>query len=506
LGELIALSVLGEKFREVLMSVLPVVVIVLILSVTVVPLETATFIRFLIGSVLIVIGLSIFLFGAEIGIAAIGTHMGSAIAHSNKLCIVGVAGLGLGFLISICEPDLHILADQVDKVTSGALSKASLVVAVSIGIALMLAVGFLRIVRNVKLRVVFFGSYLVIFALALYSSPEFVAIAFDSSGATTGAMTVPFMLALGLGVSSLKGRASEEDSFGLVGIASAGAIMPVLLMSVLSPSAQMTGSLPESAVASGSILAPFAEALPAAMRDIGISLFPLALLFWFFQIRYLKLSKRPLSRIVKGLLYTFLGLTLFLSGVHAGFMDVGSIVGYTLASFEGKWVVVLAGFLFGLGVILAEPAVHVLVRQIEDVTSGYLTGKVILPALSLGVGLSVGLSALRIVVPGIQLWHYLLPGWAIAVGLSFYVPDLFVGMAFDSGGVASGPMTATFILAFAQGAAEAVEGANVLVEGFGVIAMVALTPVIALQVLGLMYKKKSQKEAESVGTTCREEV
>jgi hypothetical protein len=503
---LIALAVLGEKFREVLMSVCPVVVIVLILSVTVVPLDTISLTRFLIGAVFIIIGLSVFLFGAEIGIAAIGTHMGTAIANSNRLWLVGAAGLGLGFLISICEPDLHILAGQVGKVTSGVISKASLVVAVSIGIAVMLAVGFLRIIRNVALRWVFIASYLIIFALALFSSPEFVAIAFDSSGATTGAMTVPFMLALGLGVSSLKGIASEEDSFGLVGIASAGAIIPVLLMSVLSPSAQVTGSLPAAAVAPGSMLAPFAEALPVAMRDIGISLLPLTLLFWLFQVRSLKLPRRPLVRITKGLLYTFVGLTLFLDGVNAGFMDVGSIVGYTLASFENKWIVVLAGLFFGLAVVLAEPAVHVLVRQIEDVTSGYLTGKVVFPALSLGVGLSVALSALRIVVPGIKLWHYLLPGWAIAAGLSLYVPNLFVGMAFDSGGVASGPMTATFILAFAQGAAEAVEGANVMIEGFGVIAMVALTPVIALQVLGLMYKKKSEREAEPDGTKCREEV
>jgi hypothetical protein len=506
LGELIALAVLGEKFREVVMSVFPVVVIVLVLSVTVVPLEPVVLTRFLVGALFIIIGLSIFLFGAEIGVAAIGNHMGSAIANSNKLWIVGAAGLGLGFLISICEPDLHILAGQVSKVTSGVISKASLVAYVSLGIAVFLAAGFLRIIKNVALRWVFIASYLIIFGLALFSSPEFVAIAFDSSGATTGAMTVPFMLALGLGVSSLRGIASEEDSFGLVGIASAGAIVPVLLMSVLSPSAKVSGSLPPAGAENGSILAPFAAAFPLAMRDIGISLFPLALLFWIFQVRYLKLSRRPLSRILKGLVYTFVGLTLFLAGVNAGFMDVGSIVGYVLASFENKWIVVLAGLFFGLAVVLAEPAVHVLVRQIEDVTSGYLTGKVVFPALSLGVGLSVALSALRIVVPGIKLWHYLLPGWALATGLSLCVPNLFVGMAFDSGGVASGPMTATFILAFAQGAAEAIEGADVMVEGFGVIAMVALTPVIALQVLGLLYAKKSVKEAEPGGTECREEV
>jgi len=242
------------------------------------------------------------------------------------------------------------------------------------------------------------------------------------------------------------------------------------------------------------------------MRDIGLSLLPMAVLFAIFQIRYLRLPRRPLSRIVKGIIYTFVGLTLFLTGVNAGFMDVGSIVGYTLASLENKAIVVFAGLFLGLAVVLAEPAVHVLVRQIEDVTSGYLTGKVVFPALSLGVGLSVGLSILRIVVPGIKLWHYLLPGWAVAVGLGFLVPGLFVGMAFDSGGVASGPMTATFILAFAQGVAEAIEGADVMVEGFGMIAMVAMTPVIALQVLGLLYAKKSVKEAEPGGTGSREEV
>jgi len=506
LGEAVELAVLGEKFREVVMSVFPVVVITLILSVTVVPLEPVVLTRFLIGALFIVIGLSIFLFGAEIGVAAIGNHMGSAIASSNNLWVVGIAGLVLGFLISICELDLHILAGQVNKVTSGALSKASLVVAVSVGIAVLLAVGFLRIIKNVALKWVYFACYLFIFILALNSSPEFVAIAFDSSGATTGAMTVPFMLALGLGVSSLKGIASEEDSFGLVGIVSAGAIMPVLLMSVLSADARVTGSLPPADLDNSALFGPFAQALPGAMRDIGLSLLPMAVLFAIFQIRYLRLPRRPLSRIVKGIIYTFVGLTLFLTGVNAGFMDVGSIVGYTLASLENKAIVVFAGLFLGLAVVLAEPAVHVLVRQIEDVTSGYLTGKVVFPALSLGVGLSVGLSILRIVVPGIKLWHYLLPGWAVAVGLGFLVPGLFVGMAFDSGGVASGPMTATFILAFAQGVAEAIEGADVMVEGFGMIAMVAMTPVIALQVLGLLYAKKSVKEAEPGGTGSREEV
>lgn len=490
------MTVLVEKFKEVLFAVLPITIIVLILNFTITPVETTLLFRFIIGAVSVIAGLSIFLFGVDIGITPIGTLMGASLTKSNKTWIVGVGGLILGFLISIAEPDLHILAGQIDSVTSGVISKFSIVVVVSVGIAIMLTLGLFRIVFNKPLYKLLTVIYFVIFVFSLFTSSEFLAISFDASGATTGAMTVPFILALAVGVSSLKkdGKASEKDSFGLVAIASTGAILSVIIMSILTKSDKITGSLENNTFISNSIIAPFLHEIPIVMYEVFIALVPMLVLFIIFNKISFKLTKKSYFKILKGLAYTFIGLTLFLSGVNAGFMDVGSAVGYSVASLENKSFLVIVGFVLGLVTVLAEPAVYVLTHQIEDITSGYVKRKMVLVALSIGVGFAVALSMIRIIVPEIRLWHYLLPGYIISIAMAYLVPKLFVGMAFDSGGVASGPMTATFILAFANGAAEAIEGANVLVDGFGMISMVALTPIIALQILGLIFKFKSAKE------------
>ena len=489
------MDVLTQKFKEILFAVLPITIIVLILNFSITPLDTSLLIRFLLGALLIILGLSIFLFGVDIGITPIGHLMGTILTKTNKIWSIGIIGLLLGFFISIAEPDLHILAQQVDLVTSGLISMSGIVIIVSIGIAVMLSLGLIRIVYNQSLHKFLTILYGIIFILALFTSSEFLAISFDASGATTGALTVPFILALATGVSSLKkdSVASEEDSFGLVAIASTGAIISVMLLNILSKTDKITANVEYSIAQTTSIIAPFIEKTQTIIYEVFIALLPLIIIFAVFQIISFKLARKTLNKILKGLLYTFIGLVLFLVGVNAGFMDVGNTVAYNLASLENKFFVVIIGFILGLVTILAEPAVHVLTHQIEEVTSGYVKRKFVLTALSLGVGFAVAFSMLRIIIPGIELWHFLLPGYIISIIMSYIVPELFVGIAFDSGGVASGPMTATFILAFAQGAAEAIEGANVLIDGFGVIAMVALTPLIALQILGLMFKIKSKK-------------
>ena len=489
------MSLLTEKFKEVLFSVLPITIIVIILNFTIVPLEMPVFIRFLLGALLVIIGLTIFLFGVDLAITPIGNHMGSTLVKSNKLWIVGVGGLILGFLISIAEPDLHILAKQVELVTSGAISMWGIIIVVSIGIAILVALGLIRIVHNMTLRKFFTICYFIILIFGLFTPTEFIAIAFDASGATTGAMTVPFLLALNTGVTRLKkdSLSSEEDSFELVGIASAGAILGVMAMGIVTRPDNLTSTLDHSLSQSSSIILPFIREIPSVSLQIILALTPILVLFLIFQVVSFKLSKKALSKILKGIVYAFIGLVLFLSAVNAGFMEVGSIVGYGTASMENKFFVIFVGFLLGLVTILAEPAVHVLTHQIEEITSGYVKRGSVFLSLSIGVAFSVALTIIKIIVPGVKLWHYLLPGYIVAIALMQFVPGLFIGMAFDSGGVASGPMTATFILAFAQGVAEAIEGADVLLDGFGVIAMVALTPLIALQALGFIYKIKSRK-------------
>lgn len=489
------MSVLLSKIKEVLYSVLPITIIVLILNFTIAPLELSLIVRFLIGAILIIIGLSIFLFGVDIGITPIGNVLGSSIAKKNKLWIVVVAGLVLGFIISIAEPDLHILAGQVDSVTAGLISKGIMVAVVSIGIAALLSFGLVRIVSNIPLNKVLTVAYAIIFLLALFTSREFLAISFDASGATTGAMTVPFILALAVGISSMKkdSMASEKDSFGLVAIASAGAIMSVMIMSIITKTDTGKAGIEYNAQASTSAVGPFLENIGTIALEVFLALLPILIIVLAFQKAAFKLSKKVLRKALIGMLLTFIGLVLFLNGVNAGFMKVGSEIGYLVASHEKKAFLIIVGFILGFTTILAEPAVYVLNHQIENVTSGYVKRKVVMITLSIGVGVAVALSMLRILVPGIQLWHYLLPGYLISLAMTYFVPELFVGIAFDSGGVASGPMTATFILAFSHGAAKAVEGANVMTEGFGMIAMVALTPLIALQVLGFIFKVKSKK-------------
>ena len=490
------MNLLTEKIKEVLLSVLPITIIVLILNFTLTPVETPLLIRFLIGAVFIVLGLSIFLVGVDIGVTPIGNIMGNTLAKANKLLLVVIAGLILGLVISIAEPDLHILGGQVSSVTGGTIGKFLIVIVVSIGIAVMLSVGLTRIVYSFPLYKILTIIYGLILVISLFTSPEFLAISFDASGATTGAMTVPFILALATGVSKIKkdSKQSEKDSFGLVAIASTGAILAVMIMSILSKTKEIVGAEQAEIEISNKIIGPFLSKIPTIAFEILIALLPILIIFLIFQKVKFKVSKKSLRKILFGMLFSFIGLVIFLVGVNAGFMDVGTAVGNSIASLDNKAYVVVVGFVLGFVTILAEPAVYVLTHQIEEVTSGYVKRKVVLITLAIGVGFAVALSMIRIIVPGLQLWHYLLPGYIICIGLMYIVPKLFVGMAFDSGGVASGPMTATFILAFAQGSAQAIEGADVLVDGFGMIAMVAMTPIIALQVLGLIFKLKAKKE------------
>ena len=461
------MNALLEKLKEVFVSVLPITMIVLILNFTLTPMSGSMVIRFLIGAVLIIAGLSVFLLGVDLGITPIGNHMGSFITKSNKFVIVVLAGMALGFFISIAEPDLHILANQVDSVTDGLIPKITIVIVVSIGIAVLLGTGLGRIVKGFPLYKLLTILYLIILVLALFTSREFLAISFDASGATTGAMTVPFIMALAIGVTAMRkdSKSSEKDSFGLVAIASTGAI-----------------------------LLPFVQEFPHIAWESALAVFPILAVFLICNIAAIKVKGRNLKRICIGLFYNWIGLTVFLVGVNAGFLDAGSYIGHYLAGNYSNVILIIVGFVIGLLTILAEPAVHVLTHQIETVTAGYVKRPYVLGALSIGVGCAVALSVVRILIPELLLWHYLLPGYAICIGLMYFAPKLFVGIAFDSGGVASGPMTATFILTFTQGAAEYVECADVMVEGFGVIAMVAMTPIIALQVLGLIFKIKTAKQ------------
>ena len=451
--------------------------------------------QFLFGAVFMIIGLAILLFGIELGIMPFGDRMGESFLKSNKLLYVVFIGFLLGFFINVAEPDLQVVALQVASVMGGYIHMFVIITAVSIGTGIMLAVGIIRIVKNIPLNIVLAVTYGAILILALFSSSDMLAIGFDTSGATTGALSVPLVLALSAGVAGMKrdSKSSEEDSFGLVGVMSTCAPLSILILNQFIKTDHLEGVLELHEFAEGSLFGPFITNIPKVALESFIALMPVVIIFVVFQITSFHIQKKSFHRMISGFIYAYIGLVIFLTGVHAGFMNLGNVIGYKLASYDNKAILIIFGFLLGMLVILTEPAVHILTSQIENVTSGYIKRKTVLLSLSAGVALAVGLSMLRIVVPGILLWHYLLPGIGIAVIMSFFSPKLFIGIAFDSGGVASGPMTATFILAFAQGASEAVEHSNLLLDSFGVISMVAMTPLLALQILGLIYRFKSKK-------------
>lgn len=490
--------VLLNKIKEVLFSVLPITIIVIILNYTIAGnvLGTTALIRFIIGAIFIIIGLTIFLLGIDLSITPIGQLVGSKVVKTNKAWLVAILGLGLGFIVCVAEPDLIILANRISDNTNGGISSTSILLVVSFGVGILVMIGLLRIIFDVPLHYLFLIIYGIILILSFFVSPEYLAIAFDSSGATTGAITVPLILALALGISALKkhGKKSEKDSFGLVGLASGGAILGVLVLNVINQQGNLTGDLPLPDVSETRIIMPFLEAFPHTALESLISLAPIIVIFIAFELTWFKLGGRQLSKIIKGLIYVFVGLVIFLVGVNVGFMDVGGLMGKTVAELDNKIWIYIVSLCLGFTVVLAEPAVYVLTHQIEDVTNGFVKRKIVLVALSIGMGLALILNVFRIFIPGVELWHILLPGYILAIGLMFFTPKLFVGMAFDSGGVASGPMSATFILAFSQGVAFSDGVTTTLADAFGMIALIAFTPIVTIQILGIIFKIKTKKE------------
>lgn len=479
-----------EKARESVGAVLPIMVIVLLLSFLIAPLSPDIMVEFLVGAVLVIIGMAFFTMGAEISMTPMGERVGQNLLKTKKLSIIAGLGFFLGMIITISEPDLQVLAEQVPSVPNMVL-----ILSVALGVGIFLVIAMLRILFGFALAPLLMGFYLLIFVLAMLVPEDFLAVAFDSGGVTTGPMTVPFIMALGVGISAIRNdRHADDDSFGLVALCSIGPILAVLILSLVYPaegsfSSDVTANITNS-VELGQL---FLFELPHYMKEIAISLFPIAAFFGIFQVVSLKLERRTLLKIVVGLFYTYIGLVLFLTGANVGFIPAGTCLGTVLASQSAPWILIPLGMLIGYFIVKAEPAVYVLMKQVEELTDGAISGKSMQISLSLGVAVSVGLSMIR-VLTGISILWFLIPGYAIALGLTFVVPKIFTAIAFDSGGVASGPMTATFLLPLAQGACIAM-GGNVVRDAFGVVAMVAMTPLITIQILGVLYIRKEKHAA-----------
>ena len=482
-----SLPKLREKLLEALQAVLPIVAIVLVLCFTIAPVSPSILLCFLLGAVLIVVGIMFFTLGAEMSMTPMGERVGAVLTRSRKLPVILGVGFLLGFLITISEPDLQVLANQVPSIPN-----KTLIFSVAARVGLFLTVAFLRMLLGVALPPLLVAFYGLVFVLAAFVPREFLAVAFDSGGVTTGPMTVPFIMALGVGVSAIRGdRHAADDSFGLVALCSVGPILAVLILGIAfraSDSTYIPPVLPEVSD-SVELWQLFHEGLPEYIKEIASSLLPIVVMFGVFQAVALRLDKRTLGRIAVGLAYTYVGLVLFLTGANVGFMPAGNYLGQVLTGQSYHWVIIPIGMLIGYFIVKAEPAVYVLNKQVEEVTDGAISAQAMGMALSAGVSISVGLAMVR-VLTGISILWFLIPGYAVAIGISFVVPKLFTAIAFDAGGVASGPMTATFLLPLAQGACVAV-GGNIVTDAFGVVAMVAMTPLITVQLMGLAAQLKT---------------
>ena len=478
-----------EKLIETLKAVLPILIIVLLLCFSIAPIPPSILMTFLIGAVLLIIGMLFFNVGVELSMNPIGERVGSIITKSKNILIVVLITFIMGFIITISEPDLQVLAQQVPSIPN-----LVLIFAVAFGVAVFLVMAILRMLFGIPLSRLLLVFYAFVFPLAFLVPGDFVAIAFDSGGVTTGPMTVPFIMSFGIGIASIRSdKHAEDDSFGLVSLCSIGPILAVLILGMIyNPGAaeQVSESIPiiDNTV---DLWKLFAVEFPVYIKEMALSILPIVLFFGLFQLLSRDINKRALIKIVIGLLYTYVGLILFLTGVNVGFMPAGNYLGQTMATLSFSWSIVPIGMIIGYFIVLAEPAVFVLTKQVEEMTSGAISAKAMGTSLSMGVSLSVGLAMIR-VLTGISILWFLIPGYFIALLLTFFVPKIFTAIAFDSGGVASGPMTATFLLPIAMGACEAL-GGNIITDAFGIVAMVAMTPLITIQIMGLIFKLKENK-------------
>lgn len=479
---------LREKLTESLNSVLPIIGIVMVLCFTIAPISPSILLCFLMGAAMIILGTMFFTLGAEISMTPMGERLGTTITKSKRLSIIIILSFVLGFIITISEPDLQVLAEQVPSIPN-----MTLILSVALGVGVFLVIALLRMLFSIPLPHMLVVFYLIVFILTLFVPKSFLAVAFDSGGVTTGPMTVPFIMAFGIGISAIRNdRHASDDSFGLVALCSIGPILAVLVLGMIyrpNESAYIPPVLPEINN-SVELWELFCVGIPTYIKEIAAALFPIILFFGIFQIAVLKLSKRNLRKIIVGLVYTYFGLVLFLTGANVGFIPAGNYLGQVIASLDYNWIIVLIGMLIGFFIVKAEPAVYVLNKQVEEITDGAIPAKAMSISLSIGVSVSLGIAMIR-VLTGVSILWFIIPGYAIALGLSFFVPKIFTAIAFDSGGVASGPMTATFLLPFAQGACISV-GGNMVTDAFGVVAMVAMTPLITIQVLGMIYQMKQR--------------
>lgn len=497
------LETLIEKIKEACTSVMPIALIILLLSFTLCPLENGVFVAFIVGTCMLVVGLGLFSLGAELSMERIGGHIGANLTKSRNIPIIAIISLIVGVLITISEPDLHVLASYTGEDMS-----FPFILAVAAGLGVFLVIAVLRLVFGVKFKYVITAGYGIIIILSIIAfivDPNFLAIAYDAGGVTTGAMSVPFVMSIGAGIAAISSQKDGEDSsFGLMAICSIGPIISVLVMGLAGGFNELKYVPHDPPAFENSQLMglAFLDKIPHVTKDVLMGLLPIIAFFLIYQLCTVRVHKKELAQIFIGAGYTFVGMLLFLVGVNVGFMPVGSILGTALATsklFPGaEWLVVPIAMIIGFCMTYAEPAVGVLNKQVEEATSGTIPKKVIPMAMALGVAVSAGIAMIRSLT-GISILPFLLVGYAAAIIFAYFCPTIFSTIAFDAGGVASGVMAATFLLPLSIGVCEA-RGGAVMIDAFGTIALVAMTPTVSIQAVGIMYKLKLRHSQKAEST------
>ena len=483
-------NIIKEKMKESVSSVLPIALIVFVLCLFVVPVSSGLVLSFLIGTVMIIVGMGFFTIGADLSMTQIGSHIGAKMTNTRKLWFVMLLSFVLGVVITVAEPDLQVLAANVPEIDTKIL-----IATVSVGVGLFLMVSMLRILFGIPMKWLLLGLYAIVFILAFFSDKNFLSVAFDSGGVTTGPMTVPFIMSMGVGVASIRSdEKAKSDSFGLIALCSIGPILAVLILGFIynNNTSEASAMLVNEFAVSVDIGKGYLAAFPDYFHEVVVALLPIFVFFLIFQIFSLKLEKRPFKKIVVGIVFTYIGLVLFLTGVNVGFSSLGYVLGGALVEKNMTWIIIPLAMVMGWFIINAEPAVHVLNKQVAELSAGAISEKTMGRTLSVAVSIAMGIAMVR-VLTGIPIIWFVLIGYIIALILAFFVPATFTAIAFDAGGVASGPMAATFMLPFAMGICNEI-GGNVMTDAFGLVAIVAMMPLIIVQIMGAISTLKSTEK------------
>lgn len=493
-----------KTIKDTTLSSLPLAIIVAICLICFPFSNPNLYGKILVGYFSVIVGQALFLVGLESSILPIGSKLGSSFSKYNKLIFVLSFGFLFGLLSTVAEPALSVLARQITVILP-IVNSTLFIWITGTGIGICVALALVMIIKNLNIKIVFGALYIIVFILVIFAPSEFISLAFDGSGATTGDVSVPFILALGIGISTTFSKSKKnDDSFGIIGIASVGPIIAVLLYGIIVKATN--GSIPPANDYVISTGFAYGDILANNLLDVALAIFPIVLISMPVLVFIVKLPKREFLRLILGVIPVYFGLLIFLSGIDYGFGFVGQYIGQAFFDTSKPeffpYLLLIVGFVLGSAITISEPAVVVLGTQIEELTNGHIKKMTIIITLAIGIGFASLLSVLKILTQ-INILYFLIPLYVIALVMMKFTPKLFVGLAFDSGGVTGGALTSAFLTPLTLSIAQSVvalsnSNMSIITNGFGIISFISVTPIIAIQALGIIYDIRSKKAAKNI--------